>query len=108
MSKNPDYSGKDHNVHVTGPTCFKYHLNHEFHNLNKNLNSGKNEKCSLSLINIYSLQDNVEKFEILLSNLEYQFDLFGTTETWHNDNNPSLLAAILPGHQKYESTSGIA
>ena len=43
---------------------------------------------------------------MLLSDLEYQFDVIVLTETWHNDNNPSVIAGILPGYQKYESTSG--
>ena len=97
---------KDHNVNVTDPTCFKYYLNHEFHKLNKNINSGKNDKFSLLQTNICSLQGNFEKLEMLLSDLEYQFDVIVLTETWHNDNNPSVIAGILPGYQKYESTSG--
>ena len=43
---------------------------------------------------------------MLLSDLEYQFDVIALTDTWHNDNNPSFIAGILPGYQKYESTSG--
>ena len=41
-NKNRDYSTKDPNANVTDPTCFKYYLNHEFHKLNKNINSGNN------------------------------------------------------------------
>ena len=44
---------------------------------------------------------------MLYSDLEYQFDVIALTETWHNDNNPSFAAGILPGYQKYESTSDI-
>ena len=44
---------------------------------------------------------------MLYSDLEYQFDVIALTETWHNDNNPSFVAGILPGYQKYESTSDI-
>ena len=40
------------------------------------------------------------------SDPEYQFDVIALTETKHNDNNPSFVAGILPGYQKYESTSG--
>ena len=97
---------KDPNVNVTYPTFFKYYLNHEFHKLNKNINSGKNDKFSLLHTNICSLQGNFEKVEMLLSDLEYQFDVIALTDTWHNDNNPSFIAGILPGYQKYESTSG--
>ena len=43
---------------------------------------------------------------MLLSDLEYQFDVITLTETWHNDNNPSFIAGILTRYQKYESTSG--
>ena len=106
FNKNRHYSVKDHNVNVTDPTCFKYYLNHEFHKLNKNINSGKNDKFSLLQTNICSLQGNFEKVEMLLSDLENQFDVIALTETWHNDNNPSFTAGIPPGYQKYESTSG--
>ena len=106
FNKNQHYSVKDPNVNVTYPTFFKYYLNHEFHKLNKNINSGKNDKFSLLQTNICSLQDNFEKVEMLLSDLENQFDIITLTETWHNDNNPSFTAGIPPGYQKYESTSG--
>ena len=75
INKNPHYSAKDPNVNVADPNCFKYYLSHEFHKLNKNINSGKNDKFSLLHTNIYSLQGNFEKLEILLSDLEYQFDV---------------------------------
>ena len=97
---------KDPNVNVTYPTFFKYYLNHEFHKLNKNINSGKNDKFSLLQTKICSLQGNFEKLEMLLSDHQYQFDVIALTETWHNDNNPSFIAGILPGYQKCESTSG--
>ena len=106
FNKNQHYSVKDPNVNVTYPTFFKYYLNHEFHKLNKNINSGKNNKFSLLHTNICSLKGNFENVEMLLSDLEYQFDVIALTDTWHNDNNPSFIAGILPGYQKYESTSG--
>ena len=106
FNKNPHYSVKDPNVNVTDPTCFKYYLNHEFCKLKKNINSGKNDKFSLLHANICSLQGNFEKLEMLHSDLEYQFSIIALTGTWHNDNNPSFVAGILPGYQKYESTSG--
>ena len=104
FNKNPDHSAKDTNVNVTDPTCFKYYLNHKFHKLNNNINSGKNDKFSLLHTNRCSLQDNFEKLQMLLSDLEYQFDVIALTETWHNDKNPSFVVDILPGYQKYEST----
>ena len=42
---------------------------------------------------------------MLLSDLEYQFDVIALTETWLNDNNPSFVASILPWYQKYQSKS---
>ena len=69
------------------------------------INSGKNDKFSLLHTNICSLQGNFEKLEMLLRDLEYQFDVIALTETWNNDNNPSFRAGVLPGYQKYESTS---
>ena len=38
-------------------------------------------------------------------NTEYQFDVIPLTKTWNSDNNPSFVAGVLPGYQKYESTS---
>ena len=74
-------------------------LNHEFHKLNKNTNSGKNDKFSLLNTNICSLQGNFAKLKMLPNDFEYQFDMITLTETWHNHNNPSLRAGILPGYQ---------
>ena len=71
INKNPHYSAKDPNVNVADPNCFNYYLNHEFHKLNKNINSDKNDKFSLLHTNICSLQGNFEKLEMLLNNLEY-------------------------------------
>ena len=42
FNKNPDYFAKELYVNVTDPTCFKCYLNHEFHKLNKSINTGKN------------------------------------------------------------------
>ena len=81
-------------------------MNHEFHKLNKNINSSKNDKFSLLHTNICSLQGNFDKLKMLLGDLEYQFDVITLTETWQNDNNLSFVAGILLGYQKHESTSG--
>ena len=43
---------------------------------------------------------------MLLGDLEYQFDVTALTETWHNIKSPSFVERIVPGYQKYESTSG--
>ena len=99
FNKNPDYSAKDPNVNVTDPTCFKYYLNHEFHNLNKNINPSKNDKFLF-------IHTNFEQLEMLLDDLEYQLDVTALTETWHNIKSPSFVVRILPGYQKSESSSG--
>ena len=65
FNKNADYLAKDHNVNVTDQTYFKYYLNHEFQKLNKNINSGMNDKFSLFHTKI-TLKGNFEKLKTFL------------------------------------------
>ena len=46
FNESPDYSAKDTNVNVTNPACFNYYMYHDFHKLNRNINSRNNKRFS--------------------------------------------------------------
>ena len=51
-------------------------------------------KSTLSLVhtNIRSIPKNLEKFEYLLHDLDWQFDIIGVTEAWLKDHNKCLYS----------------
>ena len=81
---------------------------YEFHKLINSLKSNKSENFSIFHSNICSLQGNFDKLEILLDNLEHQFDITALTETWHMEGDVNFTPSILPGYQKYEGLAGLA
>ena len=86
---------------------FNYYETHAFHKLKNNLKLNKSENFSIFHSNICSLQENFDKLEILLDNLEHQFDVIALTETWHMEKNINFTPGILPGYQKYEGLAGL-
>ena len=87
---------------------FNNHEIHAFHKLKNNLKLNKSEHFSISHSNICSIQENFDKLEILLDNLEHQFDVIALTETWHIKNNVNFTPDILSGYQKYEGLAGLS
>ena len=87
---------------------FNYYETHAFHKLKNNLKLNKSENFSIFHYNICSLQGNFYKLEILLDNLEHQFDVIALTETWHMKNNVNFTPGILSGYQKYEGLAGLS
>ena len=87
---------------------FNYYETHEFHKLINSLKSNKSENFSIFHSNICSLQGNFDKLEILLDNLEHQFDIIALTETWHMEGDVNFTPGILPGYQKYEELAGLS
>ena len=82
---------------------------HALHKIKNNLKLNKSENFSIYHSNICSLQGNFDKLEILLDNLEHQFDdVIALTETWHIKNNVSFTPGILSGYQKYEGLVGLS
>ena len=87
---------------------FNYYETHAFHKLKNNLKLNKSENLSIFHSNISSLKGNFDKLEILLDNLEHQFDVIALTETWHLKNNVNFTPGILSGYQKYEGLAGLS
>ena len=87
---------------------FNYYETHAFHKLKNTLKLNKSENFSIFHYNICSLQGNFYKLEILLDNLEHQFDVIALTETWHMKNNVNFTPGILSGYQKYEGLAGLS
>ena len=87
---------------------FSYYETHAFHKLKNHLKLDKSKFFSIFYSNICSLQGNFGKLEILLDNLEHQFDIIALTETWHKKNNVSFTPGILSGYQKYEGFAGLS
>ena len=108
FKKTPKYANSDPNASIANPVNFNYYETHAFHKLKNNLKLNKSENFSISHSNICSLQGNFDKVEILLDNLEHQFDVIALTETWHMKNNVNFTPGILSGYQKYEGLAGLS
>ena len=81
---------------------------HALQKIKNNLKLNKSENFSIYHSNICSLQGDFDKLEILLDNLEHQFDdVIALTETWHM-KNVSFTPGILSGYQKYEGLVGLS
>ena len=84
---------------------FKYYQTHELHKLFR-----KTNKSAFSLLhtNICSLKANFENLEILLHNIEHNFDIIVLTETWKSEEKMSCFSPRhLEGYQKYNGITGI-
>ena len=107
FNKNSKYANSDPNASIADPVNFNYYETHAFHKLKNNLKLNKSENLSIFHSNISSLKGNFDKLEILLDNLEHQFDVIALTETWHMKNNVNFTPGILSGYQKYEGLAGL-
>ena len=87
---------------------FNYYETHEFHKLINSLKSNKSENFSIFHSNICSIQGNFDKLEILLDNLEHQFDIIALTETWHMEEDVNFTPGIPQGYQKDEGLVGLS
>ncbi len=84
---------------------FDYYTSHDFHKLTNNPNS--DGSLSLFHTNIQSLSANNENLQILLYNLNFNFDIIALSETWHNKGNTDqLLALSLQGYQSFQGVAG--
>ena len=59
---------------------FQYYQNHKFHKLSQNLKK-KNQTLSILHTNICSINANLENLELLLNNLEHNFNIIAVSET---------------------------
>ena len=87
---------------------FNYYETNTFHKLKNNLKLNKLGNFSIFHSHVCSLQGNFGKLEILLDDLEHQFDVIALTETWHMKINVSFTPRFLSGYQKYEGLAGLS
>ena len=71
---------------------FKYYDNHEFHKLKQKWSNNRN--FSIFHTNIYLLQANSDKLELLTNNLNHDFNVIALSETWTSENNIFIWSAI--------------
>ena len=84
---------------------FKYYQNHEFHKLKNNLENNLN--FSILHTNICFINANSENLEILINNLEHNFDVLAVSETWTpKDKQFSSKFGHITGYQKFHGTEG--
>ena len=61
---------------------FQYYQNHKFNKLSQNLKKKKkNQTLSILHTNICSINANLENLELLLNNLEHNFNIIAVSET---------------------------
>ena len=105
FSKNCNYALSDPNEQIPDPKNFEYYSTHDFHKLKHNLTVRKSSSLSILHTNICSLQGNFENLELLINNLDFQFDIICLTETWQTESS-TFTPGYLEGYQKYEGIYG--
>ena len=91
--------------HFDMKLSFDYYNIHDFHKLSKKIN----DKNSLSLLhtNICSLKGNFENLDLLITDLDFKFDIIALTETWNSNEKKHLFqAGNLAGYQQYLGITG--
>ena len=84
---------------------FEYYNLCDFEKMTKN--NSQDKSMSIIHTNIRSYSKNMQSFMILLSDLQYEFDIIGLTETWQNINKKHLITSeLLPNYQTYEYICG--
>ena len=82
---------------------FKYYQNHEFHKLINKLH----KKFSILHVNICSINANSENLELLINNLDHNFDVLALSETWTPKDKQNLgKLNHITGYQKFYGTEG--
>ena len=86
---------------------FKYYDNHEFHKLNMLSNNAKSNNFSIFHSNICSLQGNFDSLQILLNDLNHEFDITSLSETWNPESKKHVFSAPkLENYHSYKGTTG--
>ena len=91
---------------LADPTQFGYYTTHEFHILTEKLNLNRKNDFSIFHSSICSLQSNIDNMQILIDNLDFQFDVLAVTETWYTKDNFHFTPGIIEGYHRYEGNTG--
>ena len=82
---------------------FKYYETHDFHSLKERVKN----PFSLLHTNISSLQYNGDNLKLLLTNLEFKFDIIALSETWNPESKShTFQPPIIEGYKEYYGTTG--
>ena len=79
FSSNDEFDEQFNRYHTLNPD-FKYYETHDFHSLKDRVKN----PFSLFHTNISSLQHNGDNLKLLLTNLEFKFDIIALSETWNH------------------------
>ena len=91
------------NTHYSLKPDFKYYETHDFHNLKGKIKN----TFSLLHTNIPSLQYNGDSLKLLLTNIEFKFDIIAVTEIWNPEySSHSFNPPILNGYNNYSGKTG--
>ena len=83
---------------------FKFYDLHEFHSLSKKITVNN---FSLIHTNIESLCAKEEKLKLLLTNLDFSFDVIALSETWNpQEKSHKFRPPILEGYHTYNGITG--
>ena len=93
--------------HAKFHTNFDLYSTHAFQKLKTNINSQYSKIFSLFHSNIRYLSHNKENLELLLSDLDFNFEVIALSETWHLDKNKEGFKKIsLQGYHDYVGIKG--
>ena len=85
---------------------FKFYDTHDFHKLKLSQQS-ESDNFTLLHTNICSLQSNIEDLEILLHDLNHDFDVISLSETWNPELKKHLFSAKhLDNYHAYIGSTG--
>ena len=97
FNKNPVHVNKDLIGSIADPVNPSYYRTHEFYKLNTNIKENNLGNLSLLHANICLLQGNFNKLQVLLDNLQHEFDFVALSKT-------CTMKAMLLSHQVYYGT----
>ena len=105
FNKFSNQAQHDPDVGIVNNTNFSYYTTHDLHKLSNNLKDRNH--FSIFHSNICSLQGNFEKLELLLNDIELEFDIVALTETWNPVDSKLLFTpGILEGYHSYTGIEG--
>ena len=95
----------DSDINSTHNVNFDFYDMHKFHKLTRR----DNNKDTFSLIhsNIESLCAKEERLKLMITNLDFSFDVIALTETWNQERKKhKYFAPILEGYHCFEGMTG--
>ena len=104
-NKSHNFDSDNTDLNILNNVNFDFYDLHKFHTYTK---KGKcNSNFSLLHSNIESLCAKEDRLKIMLTNLDFSFDVIALSETWNPDTNDhKFLAPFLEGYHVYEGTTG--